>query len=527
METRTILNILTKELGIKGEDKGKSFFFICPFHNDKKPSLSFEKNEKFFNCFSCEFKAKDIFTFWSKFKKISLDETLDQLEKLGYIEAREKIKNEVEKEEDIIAKILELSSNIYQNNLLTEYGKESLEYLKKERLLKDDLIEQFKIGTSINNNQLSSLFFQENNGYQIKYLAKTSLFNIVDEKYSFDFFREKQIIFPIKDKDGQVVTFASRKIEKNCENKYLFLPSSESKNKSSILYNYDFVKNESNDFCYLVEGFFDVISLTKVGIKNCISLLGTSISKEQIRLLKKLNKKIIIFLDGDEAGIEATIKISTILSLNDIECEIIENKKGMDPDEICNLKNSEIFSIIEKKRIPFLFIIYHYFKKLKVEEDPQKCKRFIVKISDIFHQFRRNVHSFIIKKLSIITKMNFSEVEEIYFSNNDELKIKSLVYDDKINNFEEELIYYSCRDKSFWELLKKEKFIFSMPKNISMIEKIEEFYSKNLLAKNFENFEMKNDFLDLSIFKESEDNKEKIIEKITLNIKSLKNLNEK
>jgi len=252
----------------------------------------------------------------------------------------------------------------------------------------------------------------------------------------------------LKNDNGKVVSFACRKLESEGDNKYLFLTKSEYFQKSSFVYNYDFVKNDFNDFCYLVEGFFDIISLTKIGINNCISLLGTSISNEQIKILKKLNKKIILFLDGDLAGIEASIKISTLLILNDIECEIIDNKGNDDPDDICKREN-EIFDVIKKKRIPFLFIIKYYYEKLDFKEDPQKVKTFISKIALIFNQFRKDIQEFIIRKLSIITCLSRYEVESFYYKINSDIEIKNLIYDEETNKLEESIIYNSCRSHLF------------------------------------------------------------------------------
>ncbi|WNE41887.1 MAG: DNA primase [Mycoplasmataceae bacterium] len=517
METKIILEILTKELGIKGIDKGKSFFFVCPFHNDKNPSLSFEKNEQFFKCFSCDFKAKDIFNFWARYKKISIDEAFDEISSLGYISQELKKKQNESKENQAEKKyleILDLSANIYQNNLFTTKGERCLEYLKK-RGLNNKLIEHFQLGCTISNNQLSSIFFHPENGYSIKYLGETNLFQINNERDPSDFFWGRLIIFPLKNENGKVVSFACRKLENEGDNKYLFLTKSEYFQKSSFVYNYDFVKNDFNDFCYLVEGFFDVISLTKIGINNCISLLGTSISNEQIKILKKLNKKIILFLDGDLAGIEASIKISTLLILNDIECEIIDNKGNDDPDDICKREN-EIFDIIKKKRIPFLFIIKYYYEKLDVREDPQKVKTFISKIALIFNQFRKDIQEFIIRKLSVITGLSRYEVEFFYYKRNNYIEIKNLIYDEETNKLEESIIYNSCRSHLFWSLLQLENFIFKIPKNISMYNKVCEFYSKNLIAENYEYFEMKEDFVDLPIFEEDDKEKERIFEKIRI-----------
>ena len=114
------------------------------------------------------------------------------------------------------------------------------------------------------------------------------------------------------------------------------------------------------EFCYLVEGFFDVISLTQAGVDNCLASLGTSLSKQQLNLLKKLKKKIILFLDGDAAGKQATIKMAIALLAQDIECEIINHSLSLDPDEICQQKKEELTPICQKKEDPYLYILQHF-----------------------------------------------------------------------------------------------------------------------------------------------------------------------
>jgi DNA primase len=203
------------------------------------------------------------------------------------------------------------------------------------------------------------------------------------------------------------------------------------------------------DFCYLVEGFFDVISLTKMKIDNCLSLLGTSISNDQIVLLRKLNKKIIIFLDGDEAGIRATIDIAISLMLNEIECEIVENLENSDPDDICQLGEEKILSVLKNTILPLDFIVDYYFKRMKVKENPLQVKKFTLQLQKTFSNFKNNIQKFIIEKISEKTNTDKSEIENIYYHREEQKKIKLPTFREKVNYLEERLIYYSCKERSF------------------------------------------------------------------------------
>jgi DNA primase len=162
------------------------------------------------------------------------------------------------------------------------------------------------------------------------------------------------------------VAFAARKIGEipAGEGKYKYLPSYQYYQKSSLLYNYQTVKKSRAEECYLVEGFFDVISLQKLGVENCLALLGTNLSEEQVKLLTELNKRIILFLDSDKAGQEATINVAAKLLLKEIDCEVIKNNYQGDPDEICRQQNKEgIQNLLQNRENPYLFILGHYYDK--------------------------------------------------------------------------------------------------------------------------------------------------------------------
>lgn len=162
------------------------------------------------------------------------------------------------------------------------------------------------------------------------------------------------------------MAFAARKIGKTPpgEGKYKYLPSNQYYQKSSLLYNYPVVKKSRAEECYLVEGFFDVISLSKLGIENCVALLGTNLSQEQIKLLAELKKRIVLFLDSDEAGQEATVNVAVKLLLQEIDCEVVKNDYQGDPDEICRQPEKEnIQNILQNRENPYSFILNHYFAK--------------------------------------------------------------------------------------------------------------------------------------------------------------------
>ena len=151
LNTNDILHLLTKQLNLNLKQMGRSVFFLCPFHNDKNPSCSFEPNRKIFTCFTCGFKASDIFNFWAQYKKITLEEAVEEIGQMGYFSLsilQEKKKQE-QKEKNKIFYLFSLINDIYQYNLLTQPGRKVLNYLQTERQLDQKTIEHFGLGSSI------------------------------------------------------------------------------------------------------------------------------------------------------------------------------------------------------------------------------------------------------------------------------------------------------------------------------------------------------------------------------------------
>ncbi|CAH1757606.1 13440_t:CDS:2 [Entrophospora sp. SA101] len=291
LNTNDILNLLTNKLNFTLKQMGRSVFFLCPFHSDK-----------------------------TQYKKISLEEAVEEISQMGYfsLSVLQEKKKQEQKFKDKKFYLLSLITDIYQHNLLTQPGREVLNYLHNERQIDKIMIDRFGLGCSITN------------------------------------------------PEGKTVAFVARKVGKVLpgEGKYKYLPSYQYYQKSSLLYNYLAVKKSRVEECYLVEGFFDVISLTKLGVENCLALLGTNLSEEQLKLLTELKQRIILFLDSDKAGQEATISVATKLLLREVDCEVIKNDYSGDPDEICQQQDPEsIKTILQSRENPYSFILNYYFVK--------------------------------------------------------------------------------------------------------------------------------------------------------------------
>jgi DNA primase len=248
---------------------------------------------------------------------------------------------------------------------LTIPGQTVLNFLENKRHLNREMINQFSLGCGISSKQITNLLFrQETENNFSKNLLLTGLIQVNNNNQVYDYFGANQLIFPLKNEKGKFVALAARKLEvMPGESKYNYLPNYLSYQKSSLLYNYSTVEQLNTEECYLVEGFFDVISLTKRGVENCLAILGTSLSTVQLQLLRQLKKRIILFLDGDRAGQEATINIAINLLAEKIDCEVIKEPYQSDPDEICIQNDQEtIKHILSSRQTPYLFILDYHFR---------------------------------------------------------------------------------------------------------------------------------------------------------------------
>jgi DNA primase len=237
--------------------------------------------------------------------------------------------------------INELSADFFMNNLFSQSDQSVLEYLKT-RYVNLEQIEQFKIGYATDH--LSSLSdYLIDRGYQLTTLLELGLSRISEKDKLYDFFVNR-IMFPIFNEVGRIIGFSGRSLEDNHNQKYLNSPETFLFKKQYCLYNLHFAKQNisNNKQLFLVEGYFDVISLSRLKIYNSVALMGTSLNLFQALQLQKIVSEIILFLDNDEAGKNAIINLAKIclqkkLSIRVIDYDLSSKK---DPDQLSLTYNS-------------------------------------------------------------------------------------------------------------------------------------------------------------------------------------------
>jgi len=331
-EIRSRANIVDIISGyLQVSSKGKNYVALCPFHNDHSPSLIISPEKQIFNCFTCR-TGGNVFSFVMKYENVSFAEAVSIVaKKVGF-----NLKNDVfVKSENKYSKdyeIYEYAMKYYLNNINTTDGSKAREYLLK-RGINETIIKEFKLGYS---GSSKDTFYKlaTNKGWDIETLNKLGLINKVNENV-YDTFINR-VVIPIENLKGEVVGFTGRIFngEDNTA-KYLNTKETEIFKKSSLLFNYHNAKNYIRDrkSVIVVEGNMDAIKMSAKGFKNVVALMGVALSKEQIDILKRLKVPVILMLDNDNAGEEATIKNGESLINSDVDTKVVRLSGAKDPDE--------------------------------------------------------------------------------------------------------------------------------------------------------------------------------------------------
>jgi DNA primase len=387
--------------------RGANYLGLCPFHNEKTPSFSVSPSKGIYKCFGCG-KAGNVVGFIMEHEHYSYPEALKFLAKKYNIEIEEEemtpeMQQELDERESMFA-VNSFVSKYFQHNLWeSEEGKSvALTYLK-ERDLRDATIEKFELGYALDKWQDYSDHAVKN-GYQKKILAQTGL-SIEKDDRLIDRFRGR-VIFPIHNLTGKVIGFGGRILssEKSTA-KYINSPESDIYNKSKVLYGIYFARNEivKQNNCYLVEGYTDVISLHQAGIENVVASSGTSLTEDQIRLIKRFTPNITILYDGDPAGIKASFRGIDLILEQGMNVKIVLFPDGEDPDSFARShRTSEVEEFITGQAKDFIT----FKTNLLLDEtlgDPAKkaelIKEIVESVSRIPNGINRSVY---IKECSIM-----------------------------------------------------------------------------------------------------------------------------
>lgn len=484
LKSANIIDIISSYVPLT--QKGKNYFGVCPFHEDHSPSMSVSAEKQIYKCFSCG-AAGNVFTFVKDYENVSFLEAVKIIaDKCGLVfqgsvNSTPKIQHNKKEYE-----IMDLALKYYQNNLNTPSGIEAKDYLKK-RGLDEKVIKTFDLGLALNSkdNSLNKLFASKD--IDVDTLYNLGLINR-NGSYINDVFQDR-IMFPIHDIDGNVVGFTGRIYKNSDQAKYINSKESVIFKKGNILFNYHRAKQEikRKKEIIIVEGNMDAIRLHSNGIQNVVALMGTSLTNEQVNIIKSLRAKVILMLDNDEAGESATINNGNILEKSGIKPLIVRLSGEKDPDEYI-IKNG-VQAIINNINNPVNFLDFKlsYYKKnkdlSKTNDLVKYIKEIIDSIKDLDDELTKELT---IKKMSdeydIPLDLLKNELAKVLKPKENIVKKPSKQTKEKLSKYDvacQNILYFMMNNGEYITVFENELGFFENAKYRNLANEIIDYFEKN------------------------------------------------
>ena len=329
--------------------RGANYVGLCPFHDEKTPSFSVSPARGICKCFSCGKGGNSVHSIMEH-EQVSYYEALKYLARKYNIEIQERQLSEEEKQRktdrESMLIVNDFAQKFFATNLLENAEGRSigLGYFR-ERGFGEDIIKKFGLGYSPDKRDALA---QEavRKGYKKDYLVKTGLCIESQQGSLYDRYKGR-VIFPIHSLSGKVIAFGGRILKKDDKAaKYVNSPESEVYHKSDVLYGIYHAKQAivKNDFCYLVEGYTDVLSMHQAGIENVVASSGTSLTPGQIRLIHRFTNNITVLYDGDAAGIKASLRGIDLILQEGLNIKVVLLPDGDDPDSFSKKQSAADFT---------------------------------------------------------------------------------------------------------------------------------------------------------------------------------------
>lgn len=378
-ERLDIVTVVSKYITLK--NTGQNFSANCPFHQEKTPSFIVSPTLQRYKCFGCG-KSGDIFNFVQEIENLDFPETLEKLAKEAGVEL---VKKQTFSPYQKLEEINQITADYYYQELKTPIAKSAVDYLKSRNFL-PQTVKEFQIG------------FASGDGKLLKKLQ--SKFSNADLLASGEFITrngqivekfKNRIMFPIYSLRGKVIGFSGRQTPGNdLGPKYLNTPETPIFKKRENLYGLNFAKNfiRKENLAILVEGQPDVVKAHQFGLKNLIAPLGTSLTQQQVELLKQYSSNVLMIFDNDSAGQKALERAFELFVQNGMNVYISNPAPFKDFDEMLDEKGSKAIKLIDQKQEAFEYLLRNFIKDLDITqyENIQKSLKFYERItSQVLH----------------------------------------------------------------------------------------------------------------------------------------------
>ena len=488
-----VSTVVSKTVSLK--KRGKEFVGLSPFKTEKTPSFTVNDEKEFYHCFATS-EHGNIFDFLMKTQNLKFGEAVKSLANLAGMRPYTFSKQDEEREKNWkeYSLIYNQYVQFYHDELLkNESSNIAREYLKKRNLSKEE-VKKFKIGYV---DKQVNFFDRLKKDFSKKVLIESGLFYLDEKKNIYvERFRER-IIFPINSISGQPIGLGGRTIqENNYLAKYINSPETPFFKKGSNLYNLDLARKLSNkiDHVYLVEGYMDVVGLSKNKIENVVANLGTSLTDKQILILNQFFEDIIICFDGDESGYKAALRAAEN-SIKELQPEkqisFLFLPDGEDPDSFANKNGKDYFIDFTKQNKISIhqFIFDHYNKQ--TDNNPSSLAIFEKKLRSIANTIRdkfiqKYVLEYFLERVSSFTP-HLNNNKKKFFTK----KLKSLKSTQKYFNESKSISQIEIKEFSLLYLILNNLKIFQ--ENVHLIEKIKLFTTENKLVFDAVLSRLKND----------------------------------
>ncbi len=343
--------------------KGGSYWACCPLpgHSERTPSFAVNEAGQFYKCFGCG-RGGDVITFIMEMESLSFTEAVKLLCERAHIplpeddgEVEFKTKRKLA-DKDRLTSLMRETALFYVNTLRGASAEKHRAYVKK-RNLTPNVVTAFGIGASPDFNSLVAHL--EKKGYTREEMVQAGAVQYNKEKNSYYDAVAGRLVFPIIDAFGKVIAFGGRELENSGFAKYKNTGDTIIFNKRKTLYNVNNLKKEKQingklDYVIMVEGYMDTVALYKAGFKNVVASMGTSLTVEQARMLKRYTDVVLICYDGDSAGQNATVRGLEILRDNALEVRVVSLPDGLDPDEIISQRGRDAYQECLDKALPLI-----------------------------------------------------------------------------------------------------------------------------------------------------------------------------
>ncbi len=462
----SIVDVVSKYVPLT--PKGKNYFGVCPFHEDHAPSMSVSVDKQIYKCFSCG-ASGNVFTFVQNFENVSWPEAVSMVAQNAGINITIAPTVVREKVNKVLYDIMDITNKLYHNNLKSIEGVLAKKYLLN-RGISDEIINKFEIGLT-SGGSLKELLGKK--GFKNEDLVELGLIN----NYEYNIFQNR-IMFPLWDSEGNVVGFSGRIYDDSDNAKYVNSKENKLFHKSSLLYNYHHavIPSKRVHELIIVEGFMDAIRIDSIGLLNVVALMGTAMTSEHVELIKKLRVKVLLCMDNDNAGLQATINNGKLLESNGIEVSVIKMSGTKDADEYIIKNGSESFKTLVKEPVNFYNFRLNYLKDSYDMNNPKELAKYINEVIDLTKDI----------KDPILRELTINNLAKDYDINLELLKsrvvvepkvvpkkvVKKVIKTSNLDDIGRRIIYYLMNDVKYIELFKTKLGFLDNPELRSIVNEI-------------------------------------------------------